>query len=92
MKITVEIDATPQEVREFFGLPDVQPLQNEILHKLQQEMANGTTGFDAINLMKPILPAHMQSLEAMQNAFWSAFNSAKPTDSKKRGSTSGKDK
>ncbi len=92
MKITVEIDATPQEVREFFGLPDVQPLQNEILQKLQQEMANGTTGLDAISLMKPILPAHMQSLEAMQSAFWNAFNSAKPADSKKKTSASSKEK
>ena len=84
MKITVEIDATPQEVRDFFGLPNVQPLQNEILEKLQQEITKGTTGFDAVNLMKPMLPAHIQSMEAMQTAFWNALSSAKPADAKKK--------
>ena len=74
MKISVEIDATPQEVREFFGLPDIQPLQNEILQKIQDDIASGVTGFDALSLMKPYLPAHMQSLEAMQNAFWKSFS------------------
>ncbi len=84
MKITVEIDATPQEVRDFFGLPNVQPLQTEILEKLQQEMTSGTTGFDAVSLMKPMLPAHMQSMEAMQTAFWNAFSSTKSDDMKKK--------
>ena len=28
MKINVEIDCTPQEARQFFGLPDVQPMSD----------------------------------------------------------------
>ncbi len=80
MKITVEIDATPQEVRDFFGLPDIQPLQNEILQKLRDDMANGIPGFDPLSLLKPALPAHMQSMETMQNAFWNAFATSKPDD------------
>jgi hypothetical protein len=27
MKINVEVDCTPLEARQFFGLPDVQPMQ-----------------------------------------------------------------
>lgn len=73
MKITVEIDATPQEVREFFGLPDVQSLQNEIIHKVSDDLKNGTSTLDAFNLMKPFLPAHLQSMETLQNSFWNAF-------------------
>ena len=30
MKITFDIDATPQELRTFFGLPHIEPLQNEM--------------------------------------------------------------
>ncbi len=28
MKITVDIDCTPEEARAFFGLPNVQPMQD----------------------------------------------------------------
>ncbi|MCI0666715.1 MAG: hypothetical protein L0Y38_00110 [Methylococcaceae bacterium] len=73
MKISVEIDATPLEVREFFGLPDVQSLQKDILDKIRDDMTRGATGLDAFNLMKPFFPAHLQSMESLQKAFWNAF-------------------
>ena len=38
MKVTVEIDCTPLEARQFFGLPDVQPMQIAVMDKLQQQM------------------------------------------------------
>jgi len=34
----VEIDCTPLEARQFFGLPDVQPMQTSVMDKLQKEM------------------------------------------------------
>jgi hypothetical protein len=41
MKVNVEIDCTPLEARQFFGLPDVQPMQTAVMDKLQQQvMAN----------------------------------------------------
>ena len=41
MKINVEVDCTPLEARQFFGLPDVQPMQTAVMDKLQQQlMAN----------------------------------------------------
>jgi hypothetical protein len=38
MKINVEIDCTPEEARQFFGLPDLQPMQTAVMEKLQQQM------------------------------------------------------
>jgi hypothetical protein len=38
MKVNVEIDCTPLEARQFFGLPDVQPMQNAVMEKLQHQM------------------------------------------------------
>lgn len=81
MKITIEIDATPQEVRDFCGLPDVQQLQNDILQKIRGDMKKGVTGVDAFSLMKPILPAHLQTMESIQNAFWTAFAGSKSANS-----------
>ena len=38
MKVNVEIDCTPLEARQFFGLPDVVPMQTAVMDKLQQQM------------------------------------------------------
>jgi hypothetical protein len=41
MKVNIEIDCTPLEARQFFGLPDVGPLQTAVMDKMQQQvMAN----------------------------------------------------
>jgi hypothetical protein len=41
MKVNVEVDCTPLEARQFFGLPDVQPMQMAVMDKLQKQlMAN----------------------------------------------------
>ena len=38
MKVNVEIDCTPLEARQFFGLPDVQPMQTAVMDNLQKQM------------------------------------------------------
>ena len=41
MKVTVTVDCTPLEAREFFGLPDVQPMQAAMMEQVQAKvMAN----------------------------------------------------
>jgi hypothetical protein len=38
MKVNIEIDCTPLEARQFYGLPDVQPMQTAVMEKLQSQM------------------------------------------------------
>jgi hypothetical protein len=38
MKVTIEIDCTPIEARQFFGLPNVEPLQTAMMAKLEKRM------------------------------------------------------
>ena len=38
MKVTVEVDCTPLEAREFFGLPNVQPMQEAMMDQMQTKM------------------------------------------------------
>ncbi len=40
MKVNVQIDCTPLEARQFFGLPDVGPMQIAVMEKLQQQMTS----------------------------------------------------
>ena len=90
MKITVDIEATAQEMREFLGLPNVQPLQDEVMDTILENMKHGVTGFDAMTLMKPMLPAQMQSMETLQKAFWDAF--AKASSGQESKTKDGKDR
>ena len=53
MKVNVEIDCTPLEARQFFGLPDVQPMQTAVMEKLQKQMLD--------NIQKVSPEALMQS-------------------------------
>ncbi len=82
MKIRIDIDITPQELRDFFGLPDVQPIQNEFLEKVQENMRAGVDGFDPLTLLKPLIPNNPQMIEAMQQAFWSGFTPKKDAPEK----------
>jgi len=38
MKVTVNIDCTPLEAREFMGLPNVQPMQENVMKQLEAQM------------------------------------------------------
>jgi hypothetical protein len=76
MKIVFDIEATPQELRTFFGLPDVEALQKEMMEQVRKKMLDGVEGFDPLSLMKPILPEHLQSITALQKNFWNTFTMA----------------
>jgi hypothetical protein len=73
MKITVDVDATPKELREFLGMPDVQPLQDEMLEQLRAHLHTGTGAFDPAVALKPLLAGNLQSVETWQKALWTAF-------------------
>jgi hypothetical protein len=73
MKISIDIDMTPQELREFFGLPNVQPLQDEMLAQIRKNMSEGAAGFDPLSVMRPFLPENLRGVESMQKAFWDAW-------------------
>jgi hypothetical protein len=78
MKIRLDLEATPAELRAFFGLPDVEPLQRELMDRIRENMLAGMQGFDPMSLMKPFLPSNLQSIEALQRSFWEAFSRSGP--------------
>jgi hypothetical protein len=52
MKVTIEVDCTPLEAREFMGLPDVQPMQTAMMDKLQERMSNTIDQFSPEAVMQ----------------------------------------
>jgi hypothetical protein len=73
MKINLEIDLTPVEFRQIFGLPDVQPLQDEIMNKLREKMLASVEHYDPMNFLAPFLPEGMRSMEDLQRAWMEAL-------------------
>jgi hypothetical protein len=73
MKIKIDIECTPAEARAFLGLPDVAPLQAEMMTAMQERMTKALAGMDPETLMKMWLPGGAQTLEQMQKAFWDQF-------------------
>ena len=73
MKIKIDIDCTPQEVRAFFGLPDLEPVQEALLAKVQQRLSEHLEARDPEALLKLWLPGGLQELGQMQERLWKQF-------------------
>lgn len=69
MKITVDIDCTPEEVRAFFGLPEVGPMQEKLLKEMQERLSAALPNMDAEAMLKTWLPATLKGFEQLQEMF-----------------------
>jgi len=71
MKIKVDVDCTPEEARTFFGLPDVQPMQEAMMKEVQDQMMGNMKSMDPDMMMKTWMPLGLQGMENLQKMFWS---------------------
>jgi len=69
MKISFDIDCTPDELRGFFGLPDVKPMQDQLLKEVEERMRAGLKALDPESMLKTWLPAGLQGFERLQEMF-----------------------
>ncbi len=74
MKITIEVDCSPEEARAFLGLPDVAPMQAAAMEDLSQRLRAGLEAMDPETLMKTWMPLGLQGLEQAQKMFWSQMS------------------
>ncbi|MGH6904375.1 MAG: DUF6489 family protein [Geminicoccaceae bacterium] len=73
MKITIDIDCTPQEARAFLGLPNVEPIQDAVLAKAQERLTEYLEARDPEALLKLWFPSGLQELSQMQERLWQQF-------------------
>ena len=52
MKVTVDVDCTPEEARRFLGLPDLTPVHAAYVESLRKMMADGVTSDSMAEMMK----------------------------------------
>jgi len=85
MKVNVEIDCTPLEARQFFGLPDVSPMQVAVMEKLQQQMLANIETVTPEALMKSWFTFDPKLAERFQDMFvtMAGLGGNRPSDKKK---------
>jgi hypothetical protein len=69
MKITVDIDCTPEEARAFLGLPDVRPMQEALMRELEERMAASLRAMQPDEMLRTWLPANLEGFGKMYEAF-----------------------
>lgn len=73
MKVTINIDCTPEEARTFFGLPDVQPMQERLMVDLEERLKQSMNDLEPEALVNKWLPVGLQGMEQMQKAMLAAM-------------------
>ena len=75
MKITINVDCTPEEARTFFGLPDLTAVNQVVTDALAiRVQENIDTLSDPVRFWERAMATGGQSFEAMQAAFSSPTN------------------
>jgi hypothetical protein len=66
MKITVNVDCTPLEARQFMGLPDVEPMQKAAMAEIEKRMLADLERYSPESLFKAWLPIAGMNAEWLQ--------------------------
>ena len=71
MKVTVNVECSPEEARAFLGLPDVAPMQKALMADLEQRLRSNIQAMNPETMLSTWLPASLQNVEQAQKVFWS---------------------
>jgi len=72
MQVTINIDCTPVEARQFFGLPDVQPMQKAVMDAMEKRMLKEMESYTPEKLFEAWMPL-MSANRELLGSFFSAF-------------------
>ncbi len=95
MKINVDVDLSPEELRRLFGLPDFTPTQELIVEALTRQVEKGLDGSLLPSMMRAVVEGGMQSFEAYQKLVTNLVSPARDSShdpSREEGSVSSSDK
>jgi len=81
VKLKMDVEVTPEELRRLLGLPDVQGLHQDMINQIREQMEAGAEGYDPLTLFKPYLSGGMGSMDALQKIMLGMMaNSYQPAD------------
>jgi hypothetical protein len=76
MKVTIEIDCTPLEARQFMGLPDVQPMQAAVMAEIEKRMIAEAAKFSPDGFVRAWFSEGQQSAEWLREQMRGLFAQA----------------
>ena len=87
MKVTINVDCTPEEARTFMGLPDVTAAQKAVVDEWQRQALEAMSAMDPQSLFRAWMPGGMggsmsgaaggsDAWDQFQKAFWAAVPDA----------------
>jgi hypothetical protein len=77
MKLKFDVDCTPEELRGFFGLPEVKPMQDRLMEEVEERLRANLTALDPEAMLKTWLPAGLKGLEQLQEMFFAQMSRGK---------------
>lgn len=87
MKVKFDIECTPEEARQFLGLPNVEPMQEALMKEVENRMRENIRSLDPEAMLKTWLPATIQGWGEVQKLFWEQMGigpqDKKPAQNKK---------
>ncbi len=84
MRFTINIDCTPQEARAFFGMPDVEPLNEMVVAEMTRRAKDQMdTLADPERLVAQWMQMSGKGMDALQGIFGAAMGGAAAPAKKK---------
>ena len=72
MKVTIDIECTPQEARVFMGLPDMSPLNDHVVAEMQKRMDANINALNPEEMVKSWFSMGGQAQEQFMKIMTSA--------------------
>jgi hypothetical protein len=85
VKVTINVDCTPAEAREFFGLPDLRPLQAAWLAEVEKRLVADMQRFSPEGIARSWLTG--VGAEWLPNMFGALVGQAQPPEKEKKPSS-----
>ena len=89
MNVNVDMEMTPEEARRFMGLPDVAPLQQQMMDEMRTRMRTAFDAGDPEAMMKAWMPflgnnsgSGAETFQKFQKFFWDSATLAAGRKSK----------
>jgi hypothetical protein len=77
MKIKFDIDCTPDELRAFFGLPDIKGMQERLMAEIEARMRANLAALDPEAMLKTWLPAGFEGFQKLQEMMFAQMGRGK---------------
>lgn len=73
MKVRIDIEVKPEEIRTLIGLPDVSALSDDLIQYMREKAAQGVDGFEPMTLLRQVSRESLNTASSMQKILARGF-------------------